>query len=107
RRDMRRPGRAKLRATREQDEHGGGGDLVEQQVQHVERGGVGPVQIFPHRQDMLPLPLLQQPSNQGLLRFLSLPLGRQVERSIPLRQWYREQRSKEWYDVLQGQTIRP
>ena len=101
------PGRAKLRATRQQGQHAGRGGLVEHQAQHLQRGGVGPVQVFPHRQDGLPLRLLQQPGHQGFLRLLSLPLGRQVQRRITLRQGHGEQRGKERHDLLQGQAIRP
>ena len=63
------------------------------------------MEIFPHRKDRLPFRLLQQPRHQGLLRFLSLPLRRQAQRGITLRQGHREQRSKEWHDVFQGQAI--
>ena len=75
-------GGLKLRPTRQQGEHAGRRDLVQHQAQHLQRGGVGPVQVFPHRQDGLPLRLLQQPGHQGFVRLLPLPLGRQVQGRI-------------------------
>ena len=47
-----------------------------------------------HQAHGLPLCLLQQPCQHGLEHLLLLPLGRQVERRIALRERQRAQRGK-------------
>jgi hypothetical protein len=101
------PRRLKLRPTRQQGEHAGRRDLVQHQAQELYRGRVGPVQVFPHRQDGLLFRLLQQPWHQSVVRLLPLPLRGHVEKRIVRRVGQGEQHRQERGDLLQGQPRRP
>ena len=53
------PGRTKIRAKIQQNENAGRGCLVDQEVEKLQRGGISPLQILPHRERRLPLRFLQ------------------------------------------------
>ena len=60
------------------------GDLVDEQAEPFQRGGVHPVQVFHDKTDRLPLRLSQQPGQQRFEGLLLLPLGRQSKGSIAI-----------------------
>ncbi len=74
----RRPGRRKLRAKGQHVQHRHRGRLLQHQAQHLQRGGVGPVQVFPRHQHRLPLGFLQHPGHQRIEGLLLLLLGGQA-----------------------------
>src|SRR5438093_13473802 len=92
------PALLKCRTTCQHGQKRGCGRLIEHQIQEFEGRGVSPVQIFDDKEDRLALSVFQEDGDNGFQRFLALPLGRDVERSIP-RLWeqQREQWSKEWH----------
>jgi hypothetical protein len=59
--------------------------LLNEQAQQLQRGGINPMQIFHHEQDRLLLRFGVQPGQEGLQRFLALPLRRQGERLLQTR----------------------
>jgi hypothetical protein len=53
------------------------GTLLNEQAQQLHGGGIDPVQVFHDEQDRLLLRFRIQPGQEGLQRFLTLPLRRQ------------------------------
>ena len=70
-----RPGRAKRGARRQDMQHRHRGRLLDDEPEQLQRGGVGPVQVFPHRQHGLTFGLCCQPCDQHVQRLLFLVLG--------------------------------
>ncbi len=103
-----RPGRAELRAIRQHVQHRHRGRLLDHQPEHLQRGGVGPVQVFPRRQHRLPLGLRRQPCDQRVQRLLFLLLRRHRQRRIALRrQRHRQQPGEQRHHLGQRQARGP
>ena len=75
RRSARRPRRHELRTTGHERQQAHGRHLIEQEAEPLQRRGIGPVQVFPHRQHRLLLGLRPQPGEQHGLGLLLLALG--------------------------------
>ena len=73
------PWGVKLRTRRQDETEAPLGALLNEQAQQLHGGGIDPVQVFHHEQDRLPLRFPVQPDQEGLQRFLALPLRRQGE----------------------------
>src|SRR5713101_8133266 len=99
------PGRGKLRAKRQQRQNPRGGHLVEQQTQHLQRGGVGPVQVFPDGIDRLFCCFLHQPAHQRCERLLLLLLGAQGQRGEVCRRRQRQEGGQERERVILWEPI--
>src|SRR5262249_48527495 len=95
-----------LGPTRQDSEHPAGGNLLQVEGEQLQRGGIGPVQIFPGPVPGSPLGLLYEPRYQGFLGLLFLFLGTQGQRGSTLRMREREQRSQEWEGLGLGKAIR-
>jgi hypothetical protein len=101
---MRAPRRMKLGAAGQYGQHPGCGGLVQEEAEDLQRRGVRPVQVFPDREHRRPLRLREQPGNQGLVGFLPLPLGAQVQRWVVCRVWQHQQRGQERHDLCTRQA---
>ncbi len=83
------------------------GRLIDVQPEELQRRRVGPVQVFPHHQDRLPLSLLQHPGHQRIIRLLPLLEGCHLQRGVaPIGQGHGQQRRHQGYDLVQGQAQR-
>ena len=60
------------------------------QPEHLQRGGIGPVHVFPRHLHGLPFGLFDQQGHEQVVGLLSLPLRTEVERRILL---HRRERS--------------
>ena len=70
-----RPGRGKLRAIGQHVQHRHRRRLLQHQSQHLQRGRVGPVQVFPRHHHRLAFGFLQHPGHQRIEGLLLLLLG--------------------------------
>ena len=102
----RRPGRGKLRAKRQHVQHRHRGRLLQHQAQHLQRGGIGPLQVFPRHQHRLPLGFLQHPGHQRIEGLLLLPLRGQGRGGIAPVQRHREQGREQRHHLVERQAIR-
>ena len=103
-----RPGRAELWAVGQHVQHRHRGRLLDDQPEGLQRGGIGPVQVFPHHQHRLPLGLRHQPRHQRIQHLLFLVLRRQRQRRIALRrERHRKQPGKQRHDLSQRQARGP
>src|SRR5206468_12665796 len=77
-----------------------------EQTQQLQGRGIDPVQVFHNEQDRLLLRFRIQPGQEGLQRFLALPLRRQGERWIGVGQGERQQRRQQRHGLGQRHTRR-
>ena len=68
------PGRAKLRTIGEQDEDARRRDVVDEQGEELQRGGIDPVQVFDDEQHRLIRGVRQDDRAKSLEGLLALPL---------------------------------
>src|SRR5215510_6860317 len=95
-----------MRTTSQYRQHRGRWYLLDHQVQQFEGRRIGPVQVFQDEQYRLMFSKFQKDSDNGFEGHLALTLGRKLQRCVCVfRYGEREQRSKELYRLLQGQSI--
>jgi hypothetical protein len=90
------PGRLVFRPEGDQYQYRQGADALDRQIEHFERGRIGPVDILEqHQNRLLPRQCLEL-VEQGRQGQAALLRRAQCERRIALAGWDREQGSDEW-----------
>ena len=100
------PGRVKMGTTGEQHQEGGRRRLVKHETKQFQGRRIGPVEVFYNEQHRVLFGLFQEDRDKSFQRFVSLPLRGYIERRVTIfRYRKRQQRRKQWYGFLQGQSI--
>ena len=89
------PRRLELRAERHHGQHGGGRCLLDQQVQQLQRGRVGPVHVLPYHQQRPFLGHVHQPVHQVLVGKAFLPLRQRAHLALSLMHGNGQQRGEQ------------
>src|SRR5262249_13431260 len=106
-----RPGRAEVRTKGQQRQDAGGGALIDQETEQLQRGRIDPVQVFHHKEHGLLGCDAQEDRQKGLQSLLLLLLGRQGQGSIVSGQREREEGGKEgdsfceWQATLHQESL--
>src|SRR5262245_26915527 len=100
-----RPGWAETGPKSAQRQDAGGGALIDQEAEKLQRGRIDPVQIFHDKEHRLLRGNAPQDRQQGVQRLLLLLLRRYGQGGIVRRQREREERGQEGYRLRQRQAI--
>ena len=100
-----RPGRAEVGPTGEQRQDAGGGALVDQEAEQLQRGRIDPVQVFHDEEHRLLGGDPQQDRQEGVQRLLLLLLGRHGQGGIVGGQRQGEEGGEEGHGLRQRQAI--
>ena len=100
-----RPGRAEVGPKGQQRQDAGGGALIDQEAEQLQRGRIDPVQVFHDKEHGLLRGDAQQDRQEGVQGLLLLLLGRQRQGGIVGGQWEGEEGGKEGHGLRQRQAI--
>jgi hypothetical protein len=99
------PGRAEVGPKGEQRQDAGGGALIDQEAEQLQRGRIDPVQIFHDQEHGLLGRNAQLDRQEGVQGLLLLLLGRHSHRGIVSSQREGEQGGKKRHNLRQRQAI--
>ena len=100
-----RPGGAEVGTKGQQRQDAGGGALIDQEAEQLQRGRIDPVQVFHDEEHRLLGGDAQQDRQEGVQGLLLLLLGRYSQGGIVRGQREREERGKEGHGLRQRQAI--